>query len=204
MLIPLDQLGQFGVRPGPVLHVGAHYGEEASAYKGNGYGPVWWVEGNPDLIGRLKRQLFPYKDQTVITALVSDSEAEVPFHIANKTDSSSLLELGTHLLEHPEVHYTKTKTLKTTTVDKLFSLGLIGQATFMNLDVQGAELMVLKGSENYLAGVKTVYSEINTTELYLGCPLLEELNGWLSLRGFNLKWTTMWRGKSWGDGVWVR
>lgn len=203
MLIPLEQLRRFGVKPGPVLHVGAHTGEEAPAYKRNGFFPVWWVEGNPDLEHILRIRLRQYREHHVVIALLSDRVSEVPFHIASNGESSSMLELGTHLKEHPSVSYVSTKTLKTTTVDLLAKAGEIGRATFMNLDVQGAELLVLKGAREYLEGVQAVYTEVNDQELYVGCPLIEDLDDFLKARGFQFVGKRMTR-NHWGDGIWRR
>lgn len=205
MLIPLDRLVKYGkVRPGSVLHVGAHMGEEADDYDRLGFSPVWWVEANQDLWAPLEKRLAPYGEQHVVPAILADKEGkEVTFNIASNGQSSSILPLGTHAWEHPEVTYIGHESRRATTVDALLRDGKISQAEFMNLDVQGAELDVLRGAQKYLKGVRTVYTEVNEEELYVGCALFEDITKFLSREGFEL-YSYHMTSHHWGDAVYLR
>lgn len=203
MLIGFERLLDLGVEPSAVLHVGAHLVEEAEGYASHGFSPVWWVEGNPGLALQITERLANYPDQSCAFALVSSEPREVMFHVANNGQSSSILEFGTHAREHPEVHYIAHRKMRTTTIDRLATLGVIGRASFMNLDVQGAELDVLKGAEKYLATVSAIYSEVNESELYLGCALLPQMDAWLGERGF-VRVALEMTPHGWGDAVWRR
>lgn len=205
VLIPLrDLVREYGVRPGPVLHVGAHRAEELGDYRREGFGPVWWVEGNPDLIPTLRLKVAMARHH-VVHAVLADRERDVTFHVASNGQSSSILPLGTHATEHPEVTYVAERAVRTTTIDTLSAAGALGQdpAPFLNLDVQGAELDVLKGGERYLAGVRWVYTEVNEKELYTGCALLPEMDAWLEGRGF-VRVAAHLLGHGWGDALYVR
>jgi FkbM family methyltransferase len=187
------------VFPRGIVHIGAHEGEEADVY---GQLPVTWIEANPDLIDPLRRKLRRYRTHRVIEAAVSDREGQAPFHLASNGQSSSLLALGTHATEHPDVIYTGERTLTTTTLDALVAEHNI-KADLLVMDVQGAELMAMKGGERFLSGCVAVYAEVNTRPVYEGCPLLPEMMGWLDERGFELR-ELMMTCHGWGDALWVR
>lgn len=204
MLIPLENLVRdHGVKPGPVLHVGAHVGEEAAAYNRMEFMPVWWIEANEDVLPELRRNTRPYPHQHIVHALVSDEPRPLTFHIASNGASSSYMALGTHAWEHPDVTYVGDKKMEATTVDDLLRHGTIEQASYLSMDVQGAELDVLRGAEHFLRGVESVYAEVNTDEVYEGCPLFEEVSDWLAERGFERKATAM-TPHNWGDALYMR
>lgn len=204
MLIPLENLVRnYQVKPGPVLHVGAHVGEEAEAYNRNGFMPVWWIEANEDVLPQLRRATRPFPHQHLIHALVTDEPKRLTFHVASNGASSSYMPLGTHAWEHPDVTYVGEHEMDATTVDLLWADGQIQQARFMSMDVQGAELDVLRGSEGFLRAVEYVYAEVNTDEVYEGCPLFEEVTDWLGERGFERRATEM-TPHHWGDALYVR
>lgn len=204
MLIDIEWLVvNYGLDINGVLHVGAHQGEEAAVYNRLGV-PVWWVEANPTLLDVLKKKISRYKNQEALMALVTDKPDEIiSFNVANNGQSSSILEFGTHEAEHPEVKFVDQIQLSTTTIDKLFEDGLIGEANFLNLDIQGAELLALKGAAEYLENVLYIYSEVNRKELYKGCAIFSDVENWLRQYGFErieVKWTK----HGWGDAVWVK
>ena len=68
-----------------------------------------------------------------------------------------------------------------TTADKLLRED---DVDFLSIDVQGYELEVLKGSKKILNQVNYVISEVNRTEQYKGCALVNELDEYLNGFGF--------------------
>jgi hypothetical protein len=56
--------------------------------------------------------------------------------------------------------------------------------TFWNFDIQGAELMALKGASNANRYAKPLYLEVNEKELYKCCALLYELDAYLLTNRF--------------------
>jgi FkbM family methyltransferase len=204
MLIPLETLiARYGLQVEGVLHVGGHHAEEAKAYNKVGFAPVYWVEAEEASYRILQRNIRRYGNQFAVNAVVTDEEKQVVFNHANNGQSSSLLEFGTHSKEHPDVVFTGTTTYDATTIAKLFEQGYIKQCNFVNLDIQGAELLALKGAGSYLDDVKYIYSEVNKRELYKGCVLLGELDEWLGERGFVRKEIEM-TPHGWGDAFYVR
>ncbi len=161
MLIP-DAFARFPAaapRRG-VLHVGAHMCEEAELYDSLGMNArdpekVLWVEANADIAARAASAgRFP----NIVCAAVSDNDGgETTFFITNNMQSSSLLPLAEHRREHPDVYEVAARRVRTITLDTLFEkLGIPhDRYDLINLDIQGVELMALRGAEKILANLRT-------------------------------------------------
>lgn len=215
MLIPLEELiSRHGLDIDGVLHLGAHTGEEAEAYRRNGVGEVFWVEGNPKLMSVLTEHLRPFPEQYAFNALVADETGkEITFHISSNDttpahavdhQSSSILELGTHLQSSPNVYFSEDIICASTTVDDLVAEHGIREFNFINLDLQGAELLALKGATFHLDWVDYIYTEINEREVYVGCVLIGDLDAFLAEWGFS-RVETAWAGSAgWGDALYVK
>ena len=52
------------------------------------------------------------------------------------------------------------------------------------IDLQGAELLALKGAENSLKSCKSIYTEISKLNFYEGGVLWPELSEWLREKSF--------------------
>lgn len=187
-----------------VLHLGAHHGEEADQYD---HDMPWvdkprvvWVEGNPAVVPQLERNVARRPGHEIVRALVDDEIRDVVLNIASNGQSSSVLELGTHATEHPEVTYVGTFSDTTTTVDELAGSGW-DDLNFLNIDLQGLELRALRGATAFLEHCSFVYAEVNKRPLYKGCPMVGELDR--HLVGFR-RIATEWTRHGWGDGLWVR
>ena len=74
---------------------------------------------------------------------------------------------------------------------------------FINMDVQGYELEVLKGATKTLEKVDYVYCEVNRDEVYENNAYVEELDEFLAQ--YNMERVmTSWEGQIWGDALYVR
>jgi hypothetical protein len=138
----------------------------------------------------------------VYNEAVSDRVEDVEFKITNNNASSSILELKDHLFEHPDIDVVRRINVATTTLDSIVNKHKI-QANFLSMDIQGAELKCLQGFEENLKMIDTIYTEVNTRELYAGCVRLEELDAWLGARGFVRREICMTY-HGWGDALYVR
>lgn len=193
---------KYGIKPKGVLHVGANVGEEAPVYDELGIKDVCWIEANPEIVPQLRLNVNKY-DHKVIQMLVGDVHGlELNFHISNNaSQSSSILELGTHKTAHPEVNFIKDIQLKMYRLDQC---SCWGEYDFLNIDLQGSELKALKGMGDTLDHFKWAYLEVNKEELYKGCALIGELDSFLSEKGFQ-RVETKWCGNTgWGDALYIR
>lgn len=168
-----------------ILHIGAHIGQEAQTYEALGVTRVTWVEANPAVVPLL-RQNVEHLGHRVVEALASDrSGAVVDFYVTNNEQSSSVLNLGTHRYEHPEVVVTDTVQLRTTALDDLCRSEGIKSPNLLVMDVQGAEMLVLRGAERLMEETDYIYAEVNERPLYSGGALLPEFDSYLSSHGFD-------------------
>lgn len=207
MLIDFKQLfPRYSIKPKAVLHIGANRGEEAETYSQLGIKNVLWIEGNEELIQELNANVSKYEGQTWMNYLIGDVDMQlVSFHIANNSgQSSSVLELGTHKDEHPDVHYIKHVPMVTRRIDCLFSAETIAPYDFLNIDLQGFDLQAIKGMGDLLKGFKWAYLEVNTTEVYKGCAQLPEVEAYMKHFGFKLVETKFLRGCTWGDALFIK
>ena len=188
-----------------IIHVGAHLCEEKDYYNKILQIPdnkILWVEGNPKTASEAKEK---HPTANIVTALCSnENDKTVNFMITNNGQSSSFLELGTHSIHHPEIVQVDSKELQTTTLDLVCNaFEWTKDCNFINLDVQGAEKLVLEGGKNVLKHIDFVYAEINCEEIYKGCCLLPEFDNFLEGFGFKRVGTKMteW---NWGDALYVK
>lgn len=202
MLIDFRQLfPRWNIKPKGVLHVGANVGEEAPVYLELGIKRQIWIEANPIIFARLVSNISNNPEASAYNVCIGDKKEKVIFHVSNNgSQSSSILELGTHLQQHPEVHYIEDVEMETERIDNIFTS--LEDYDFLNIDLQGAELRALKGMGELLHQFKWAYLEVNRAEVYKGCPLIEDIDFYLGAYGFN-RVETKWVG-NWGDALYVK
>lgn len=208
MLLDLTELvDKYGLQIGGVLHLGAHLAEEAETYEKLGIRKVIWVEGNGDNIPLIHKAVDPY-GHYVIEALISDTQGEALFHITNYDSmSSSLLDFGTHTKFSPDTVFVEHRVLETTTVDALRSLhhgSVFSGVNMMNLDLQGAELLALKGARRMLREIDYIYTEVNQDEVYKDCAQVNELDDYLREWHFYRVETGWVPRQGWGDALYIK
>jgi len=201
-----DIIKKYNLKINNILHVGAHIAEEHDDYFNNGCDLVYWIEANPFLVKNLELTLDDDKNK-VFNCLVSDKDdQEVQFFITNNNQSSSILELGSHRFLFPSIYVDKEIKMKTKTINTLFTENNVNFETidFINLDIQGAELLALKGINKNLHHIKAIYTEINTDQVYKGCALLTEIDEYLEQYNFRRVETKMWQDHPWGDALYIK
>ena len=183
-----------------ILHVGGHLAEELELYQSLGIDNVMWIEADEGRCVQMK-SIVP-EAHIVACAVVGDETGKiVTFNEANNGQSSSIFDLGTHANEHPEVHYLGSYRAEMQRIDDLCDLYDFEDFNFVNLDIQGAELLALKGMGGLLDSVDAIYSEVNQKSLYQGCCLIDELDDYLS--DFERVITEL-TPFGWGDALYVR
>ena len=207
MLIDLRFLcNKYKFVPSGIIHIGAHVGEEHNIYSEVGVENVLWIEANKKFFDKLCNNLSHITTYKFFNYLVSDvDDKEYKFYVTNNEESSSLLELEEHKKEHPHVHVTDTINLKSKTVDSIMELNKVQteKYNFINLDIQGAELLAMKGAEKLLSKINYVYSEINTKHLYKDCALIDEIDSFLKSHNFQrVEQKILSHG--WGDAFYVK
>jgi hypothetical protein len=117
----------------------------------------------------------------------------------NEGQSNSLLKPLLHTKQYPQIVFNETEEVQVYPLDSFQIEG----CNFLNIDVQGFELEVLKGSKKTLRGVNYIYSEVNRAETYENCAQIGDMDEFLLFNGFK-RVETIWSGGIWGDALWIR
>jgi FkbM family methyltransferase len=198
----IDELFFFKIKISGVLHVGAHKCEELNTYlKYTNKDNILWLEAIPAMI---EQNLKTNPDLNIIQAVVSDVDnQDVEFKITNLTNCSSILDLNYHKEIHPYVEVIDVLNLKTKTLKTILTKNKIeNKYNTLVLDIQGAELMALKGLDDLINNFDTIYTEVNEEELYIGCCRLEELDTYLNSYSFKRKYINTLNG--YGNALYQR
>lgn len=188
-----------------VFHIGAHDCEELPFYReflGLTPDKCVWIDALEDQVDKVTRFGIPNVYQAVVT---DKDDYEVTFNVTNNKQSSSILEFGTHEIHHSHIHFTHSLPLKTITIDTFFQRNNLNPEnyTFWNLDIQGAELLALKGGANALKYANAIYLEVNKEEVYKGCALIHDIDKYLFSHGF-MRIETLFTEHGWGDALYIK
>lgn len=184
-----------------VIHVGGHLGDEINTYN--------LLNINDIVVFEPASRAFSYLQEhyshraTLFNVALSDFNGQTELYVetANSGQSNSILKPKLHLHQYPHIQFNETETVEVRKLDEF--LIFAPNHNFLNLDVQGAELSVLKGGAEFLNYIDYVYSEINVAELYEGCGLVHELDAFLGQYGFEGVEVSM-DGGTWGDKLYLK
>lgn len=175
-----------------ILHLGAHRGTEAEVYNWFGKKAIW-VEASPFIFNELKENLFFYKNQIPLQALLSDVDnEELDFYISNNDGACSSISNFTDEINKSVIYkgrnfkMLKKIKLKSCTLDTLFKKNNIIPSNYDHwiIDLQGAELKTLKGSTESIKNCKSILIEVSKKKFYQGSALWHEVKEWLEKKGF--------------------
>jgi FkbM family methyltransferase len=182
-----------------VLHIGAHHGQEDGLYARLGIAPIY-VEANPEVY-RVLCETLPQRECHNLA--ITDHTGTVDFHITSNDYSSSILHLKKHKEIYPDIVEERTIQVKCTTIDELLGPRK-HEIDCLVMDIQGAELMALRGGTETLPHVKCIVSEVNRAELYEGCGLMEEVDSFLEGFDFRRVASEFKYDATWGDALYVK
>jgi len=156
-------LSRFRISCKSVLHIGGHYGEEAREYFEYGIKKVVFVEGDSDSFSQLQAHILEFANFIAINAYISDTSGDATFYQAsNSGASSSLLKPKRHSKERPDITFSEGIRIATQTLDSLN----LGQFDLVVIDVQGAEMQVLKGGQRTILSASAIWIEVNSGGMY--------------------------------------
>ena len=206
MLIPFSKITKkYNMNIHGILHIGAHNCEELGVY--NEYGlnnsQIIWVEANPKLV---EQNLMIDKTRIIKNFVCCDTnKGTTKLNIANNGQSSSILELGTHARSYPSIKYNDSIEVNNCRIDTMYDQDKIPTnfANFLNIDIQGAELMALKGMGDLLNHFDYAYLEVNKDYVYKNNALVHEIDDYLSKYNF-VRAETCWTNAQWGDALYIK
>jgi len=185
-----------------VIHIGAHYGEEVSNYVNLGIKDIVLFEPLEKNFEVLKNNVSELNANITgyCVALGNKNQNVNMFLSSNNLESSSVLKPKIHLDLHPDVLFSGEELVEMKRLDD-FSFN---NYNFINLDVQGYEMEVLKGAEKTLENIDYLYCEVNRNEVYEGNAYIEEIDEYLSNYNMRRVETSWWYDGPWGDALYIK
>ena len=182
----LENMRRNGFLPGSVIDVGAHTGAWArSIHALYPDVPIAMIEASPDKDGPLAQvaRELDGRAQYRIALLGSTSGASVPFHVVETKAGSGT---GSSVFREKTGFEKSTLLLPTVTLDEVVRSMSLPAPYLLKLDVQGAELEVVRGASQVLASTEAILTEVSLVEYNEGAPLAAEVITELSRAGFAL------------------
>ena len=196
-----DIVKKYNMNINGIIHIGAHYGEEIVDYINEGIQNVILFEplsDNFDILHENSQNLNANIEAYQV-ALGSEPGEATMYVSDNEKQSSSILKPKVHLSHHPDVKFPSKEKVEVHLLDEYDCHNY----NFLNMDVQGYELEVLKGGSETLKNIDYVYCEVNRDEVYENNAYIEELDEYLA--NYNMsRVETVWSGGIWGDALYIK
>lgn len=193
----------FGVPKKGIIHIGARHAEELKYYQELGVNDVLWIEADPTAEQPLVQAVSKHPGSRVAIFAAADSEGTIQLHItSNSGHSSSILEPNLQRY-YPDISETGQVTVEKHKLDNYLTLQDKEKYNTIVIDVQGAELIALRGAIDTLKHIDVVIAEINYAELYKGSVLIRELDAFLQKQGFT-RVDTISGGYYTGDAMYIK
>lgn len=172
--------------PNTLLDAGANKGQFSLAFRTLRPGAhIVGFEPLPEAADTYE-QLFSGDPLTQLQRVaLAGTEGNAEFHVADRSDSSSLLKPGEGQERAFGVRHASTVQVPLKRLDNCVDFSTLPEPIFLKVDVQGGELGVFEGCDE-LSAIEFIYVELSFVELYIGQPLFEEVTAYLSGRGFRI------------------
>lgn len=169
-----------------LIDIGANKGQFSLAFRAlRPKAAIVAFEPLPAAADRFQRLFGSDSRVTLHRFALSHEAGNAEFHVTDRADSSSLLKPGRGQAEAFGVRCDATIRVPVRRLDASVDLAAMARPILIKIDVQGAELGVLKGCDT-LEQADFIYVELSFVELYEGQPLQGEVAAYLAGRGFVL------------------
>ena len=197
-------LSRYGILPQGVVHVGGYIGHENAHYQTLGFSNRLFIEAQPDTFAVLETNLANTGALCECVA-ISDRNGRATFHVASNDQSSSLLAMKNHSLVYRDIVETRSFDVETARLDDVLNRPPYRDLAFnfLNMDIQGAEMLALAGATQALRALDMINLEVNFDELYEGAPHVTVIDHFLSAFGF-VRADTVLCHATWGDAMYIR
>jgi len=172
-----------------ILDIGAYHGEFADrVLRHYPVEKVFLFEPFPDSVSFLQQRYKTEPRCVVHPYALSDQNGSTVLHVLNKTDSSSLLDPAGDASEvlQREFREVKQTPIEMRRLDEIPGLAKVPRFDLAKIDVQGAELKVLRGCGALLQRIHAIYIEVNFASLYKEGAVFCETHAFLEQAGFKL------------------
>src|SRR6185312_2168724 len=185
-----------------IFEIGACEGEDSIRYarlfKNS---TIYTFEPLPQNVAMIEKNILKYdvKNISVVNKALSISNGTAEFYVsAGRPDnapesdwdygnkSSSLLPPDKHKELAPFIEFKNKVGVETITLKSFCDDNNIRMIDYIHMDVQGAELMVLKGAGDFINSIKIIWLEVSKIHLYKDQPLVDEVYKFMTDNNFVL------------------
>ena len=146
------------------------------------------VEAVPELAEKLRAKFRDNHRVAIVAAALSDQDGVAKFQVNRSDASSSLLSIDSRNSKWfaRDLAVARAIMVPTMTLSAVMAAHGLSAIDLLKLDLQGAERLVLTGSESVLDRVQVIYTEVFFEQLYSEAWLFHDMNSFLVQRGFKL------------------
>lgn len=173
------------VKPATLIDVGANKGQFSAVVRR--LFPRAVVHAFEPLASERTKLAAVVPGATIHPYAVSEQKGPVTFYVTDRADSSSLFTPGTAENNAFGVAVTEQIKVEAVHIQDHVDLAALPRPVMMKIDVQGAELSVLRSLEDAIGLIDSIYCEISFIPLYEGQSLATEVCAYLFERGFALR-----------------
>lgn len=158
---------------------------------------IYAFECNPNTLEICKKNIEPYSDRiTLIEGAVCDYDGSITFYPINQKKTITTWadgNPGASSIFKSNGKYTIEKYVQDEIItnchrlDSIMKKYGISNVDIIWMDLQGAELLALKGLGNHLQNVKYIHTEVSYNEMYSGQVMFYELNNYILSNDFVIK-----------------
>ena len=158
---------------------------------------IYAFECNPNTLDICKKNIEPYSDRiTLIEGAVCDYDGNITFYPINQKKTITTWDdgnPGASSIFKSNGKYTIETYIQDEIITKCHRLDSvmdkydISKVDIIWMDLQGAELLALKGLGNHLQNVKYIHTEVSYKEMYSGQVMFDELNNYILSNEFIIK-----------------
>jgi FkbM family methyltransferase len=172
---------------------------------------IYSFECNPGTLAKCRAAVKNIRNIHLVEKAVSDTNGTIKFYpidqeqtkttwIDGNPGASSIFKAsGKYTIE---TYVQKEIEVESITLQSFMKDHQLDTIDMLWMDIQGAEIMALKGLSMKIHDVKIIHTEVNFLEIYSGQPLFEDIYSFLKQHNFFLiKFTTF--GKYAGDAVFL-
>ncbi|MCA6364011.1 MAG: FkbM family methyltransferase [Bacteroidetes bacterium] len=144
------------------------------------------IEPQPALVNELRQKYGNDSSIKIFDTVLSDTRREVEFYRQAESATSSMLRIDEKMLGgHLDTSVAEVTTHTAVPLDELLANDT-RQIDFLKMDVQGAELLVLKGAQHVLKRTSFLWIEVSFKPLYKGSATFDEVYRYMNDSGFRL------------------
>jgi FkbM family methyltransferase len=170
-----------------ILDVGSCTGQQACEFAAQfPTARIYAFEAHPDSVAKMRQTVGGFENIAVVEGAVHEFDGKTTFYAVDDFNpgASSLFE-GSGVLEVQPIRQ-RPVTVSALRLDTWARGAGIGRFDWVWMDLQGAELLALRGMGDLLATVQAMQLEITYRELYRGQALWPEVLAYLHRQGFRL------------------